>query len=66
MIPMPKVDINIHSLSSQGGALLPFAFCLRLWLPQPFAVVDGFVDVPQEPGLGVTLDEAVLERYRVG
>jgi L-alanine-DL-glutamate epimerase-like enolase superfamily enzyme len=33
---------------------------------EPFAVVDGFVDVPQEPGLGVTLDEAVLERYRVG
>ncbi len=32
---------------------------------EKFAVVDGFVAVPQEPGLGVTLDEAVLERYRV-
>jgi L-alanine-DL-glutamate epimerase-like enolase superfamily enzyme len=29
-------------------------------------VVDGYVAVPQEPGLGVTLDEEVLARYRMG
>jgi L-alanine-DL-glutamate epimerase-like enolase superfamily enzyme len=28
-------------------------------------VVDGMMDVPSEPGLGVTVDEALLERYRV-
>jgi L-rhamnonate dehydratase len=33
---------------------------------EKFAVVDGFVAVPQEPGLGVTLDEEVVARYRVG
>jgi L-alanine-DL-glutamate epimerase-like enolase superfamily enzyme len=32
---------------------------------QTFPVVDGYVEVPQEPGLGVELDEVVLERYRV-
>jgi L-alanine-DL-glutamate epimerase-like enolase superfamily enzyme len=29
-------------------------------------VIDGYVAVPQEPGLGVELDEAVIARYRVG
>lgn len=33
--------------------------------PTPFAAEDGFVAVPTEPGLGVTIDEAVLERYRI-
>jgi L-rhamnonate dehydratase len=28
-------------------------------------VVDGFVSVPQAPGLGVTLNEATVEKYRV-
>jgi L-rhamnonate dehydratase len=27
--------------------------------------VDGFIDLPPGPGLGVTLDEAILARYRV-
>jgi L-rhamnonate dehydratase len=33
---------------------------------ESFPVVDGFVAVPQEPGLGVTLDEEVVARYRMG
>ncbi|NJO82114.1 MAG: mandelate racemase/muconate lactonizing enzyme family protein [Blastochloris sp.] len=33
---------------------------------EPFTVLDGYVNVPQEPGLGVTLDEEVVARYRVG
>jgi L-rhamnonate dehydratase len=33
---------------------------------QAFPVVDGRVAVPQEPGLGVDLDEEVVARYRVG
>ena len=32
---------------------------------ETFPVVDGYVQVPQEPGLGVTLDEEVVARYRV-
>ncbi len=29
------------------------------------AVVDGQVAVPEGPGLGIDLDEDVIERYRV-
>lgn len=31
---------------------------------QNIRAVDGFVQVPQEPGLGVTLNEDTVERYR--
>ena len=30
-----------------------------------FTVVDGHLDVPDRPGLGVTVDEAFVEKYRV-
>jgi L-alanine-DL-glutamate epimerase-like enolase superfamily enzyme len=29
-------------------------------------VIDGQIGVPEEPGLGVELDEEVVARYRVG
>jgi len=32
---------------------------------QAFAVCDGYVSVPEEPGLGVELDEDVIARYLV-
>ena len=32
---------------------------------QKLAVVDGYVNVPEGPGLGIELDEEVVERYRV-
>lgn len=32
---------------------------------QTFPVVDGYVSVPEEPGRGVELDEAIVERYLV-
>lgn len=34
--------------------------------PQPFDQVDGFVAVPMGPGLGVDVDEAVVEKLCVG
>jgi L-alanine-DL-glutamate epimerase-like enolase superfamily enzyme len=30
-----------------------------------FPVVDGMIEIPERPGLGVTIDEAFVERYRV-
>lgn len=33
--------------------------------PQPFRQVDGHVAVPTEPGLGVEIDEAALQRFCV-
>ena len=32
---------------------------------EKFEVVDGYVHVPEEPGLGVTINEATLEKYLV-
>ena len=29
----------------------------------PFKIVDGCVNVPQDPGLGITIDESALERH---
>jgi L-alanine-DL-glutamate epimerase-like enolase superfamily enzyme len=34
-------------------------------LATPFRVEKGYIAVPTTPGLGVTLDEAALKRYRV-
>lgn len=31
----------------------------------PITVVDGYAAVPQEPGIGIEIDEAVVERYAV-
>jgi L-alanine-DL-glutamate epimerase-like enolase superfamily enzyme len=32
---------------------------------EDFPVVDGHIEIPDRPGLGVTIDEAFVERYRV-
>jgi L-alanine-DL-glutamate epimerase-like enolase superfamily enzyme len=34
-------------------------------IKEPFVMQDGFYNVPQKPGLGVTLDEDAVEKYRV-
>ena len=34
-------------------------------LQEPIKAQDGFVKLPEQPGLGVELDLAVVERYRV-
>lgn len=37
---------------------------LRTALAQePINAVDGYVDVPQAPGLGIEIDRNVLEQY---
>jgi L-alanine-DL-glutamate epimerase-like enolase superfamily enzyme len=33
--------------------------------PGAFPVVDGMIEIPDRPGLGVTIDEAFVDRYRV-
>jgi L-rhamnonate dehydratase len=69
-----KTGINIAA-SLHFVAALPnthyFEYCveqgaLRQTLTkQKFPVIDGDIGVPEEPGLGVELDEAVVEKYRV-
>jgi L-alanine-DL-glutamate epimerase-like enolase superfamily enzyme len=34
-------------------------------LKEPLKMVDGFLDVPCGPGLGVVVDEKLVERYRI-
>jgi L-rhamnonate dehydratase len=70
-----KTGVNIAA-SLHFVAALPnthyFEYCveqgaLRQTLTkQRFPVIDGDITVPEEPGLGVELDEAVVERFRVG
>lgn len=35
-------------------------------MQEPFQMKDGFYEVPTAPGLGVSLDEDAVDRYRVG
>ena len=56
-------------------AALPNAFVLeycvspspmrRSLTKQKFEAVDGIVKVPEEPGLGVDLDEDAIAKYRI-
>jgi len=34
-------------------------------LKHDFSVVDGCVQVPDEPGLGIELNEKILDKYRI-
>jgi L-alanine-DL-glutamate epimerase-like enolase superfamily enzyme len=70
-----KTGINIAA-SLHFVAALPnthyFEYCveqgaLRNSLTkQTFPVVNGDISVPEEPGLGVDLDEEIVAKYRVG
>ncbi len=69
-----KTGVNIAS-SLHFLAALPnshyFEYCVeqgalrQALTKQRFPVVDGQIGVPEEPGLGVELDEKVVEKYRV-
>src|SRR6185295_15491850 len=70
-----KTGVNIAA-SLHFVAALPnthyFEYCveqgaLRQTLTrQRFPVIDGEISVPEEPGLGIELDEDVVARFRVG
>ena len=34
-------------------------------IKEPFAMKDGLCDIPQKPGLGFTLDEDAVDKYRI-
>ena len=60
--------------ASHLGAVLshatwPAITCVNLYshqlLAKPIDVVGGYHRVPEEPGLGVTVDEAAVARYRI-
>ena len=52
----------------EADAMCEFYFCDLAASPMGDAIrsVDGFMAVPQGPGLGVEVDEQVIEKYRIG
>jgi len=38
---------------------------LRELCANPISLKNGFIDVPQGPGLGVEIEERTIQRYRV-
>jgi L-rhamnonate dehydratase len=65
-----SIAASLHFLAAVPDAFV-LEYCvedsplLNTLTRERFPLVDGFVGVPQEPGLGVTLDEKVVEKYRV-
>jgi len=62
---------GLHWLATRKSAFI-FEYCVeetpirRQLTKQDIKAVDGFVTVPEEPGLGVELNEEIVSRYRVG
>ena len=62
------IAASLHGLAAVPGGQV-FEYCmaespLRHELTrESFAVEDGFVAVPEDPGLGVTVDDEVIRRY---
>ncbi len=59
----------VHLGSVLSQAELPAITCHELWesdlLETRLDVKDGMIQVPESPGLGVTIDEEALKTYRV-
>lgn len=55
--------------ASPGGWILEYSLganpLLHELAEEKFTVSDGFIDVPDRPGLGVTVNEGFVERYAV-
>ncbi|MDE2997921.1 MAG: mandelate racemase/muconate lactonizing enzyme family protein [Gemmatimonadota bacterium] len=64
------IAASLHALAAVPGGEM-FEYCmsespLRHELThERFEVVDGYVAIPEGPGLGVTINEQTLEKYRV-
>lgn len=61
---------GLHWLANRKSAFI-FEYCveespIRMQLTkQDIKAIDGFVTVPEEPGLGVELNEEIVNRYRL-
>jgi L-alanine-DL-glutamate epimerase-like enolase superfamily enzyme len=64
------IAASLHALAAVPNGEI-FEYCMsdsplrQVLTKEKFEVVDGYVAVPQAPGLGVTIDEAVFDEYRV-
>ena len=59
----------VHLGSVLSHAQLPYITCHELWkhdlLKKRLKVEDGYIAVPDKPGLGIEVDEKAIEKYRV-
>ena len=59
----------VHLGAVLSHAHLPYITCSELWksdlLMTRLPVVDGYIQVPDAPGLGVEMDEKAIARFRV-
>ena len=61
---------NMHLIASiPNGSLIeldqnPYPFRDELLL-SPFHVVDGYIKLPDTPGLGIEINQAIIDKYRV-
>jgi len=64
-----KTAASLHFIASTSAVTLPLDSAYYAWedniVETPLEVVDGRLEVPTEPGLGVTVDEAKLDACRV-
>jgi L-alanine-DL-glutamate epimerase-like enolase superfamily enzyme len=62
---------SLHLMASRPDGdlveycLSPSPFMQQLVASQPALDQDGFLPVPETPGLGIELDQSIVERYRV-
>ena len=65
----PTTTLSLHLSAVLTHAQWPTITCHELYehslLAERMPVVGGYARVPEEPGLGIELDEDALERYRV-
>ncbi|HSQ04173.1 MAG TPA: mandelate racemase/muconate lactonizing enzyme family protein [Burkholderiales bacterium] len=59
---LPEVHVHLVGAIPNGLTVEYMPWSLRLFEETP-AVKDGYISVPQRPGLGLRFDEAALKRY---
>jgi L-alanine-DL-glutamate epimerase-like enolase superfamily enzyme len=64
-----KTAAMLHTVSSTAAFTLPSDTTYYAWseyiLEDPFEIVNGQIEVPDSPGLGVTVDENAVESLRI-
>ncbi len=67
-----RCGINQVFQAQQAAAFPGIEYCISVThmleddlVTEPFTMKDGFYEVPTKPGLGVSLDEAAVDKYRV-
>jgi len=65
-----KTAAMLHTVSSTPAFTLPSDTTYYAWsefiVDDPFEIVDGSIRVPDDPGLGVSVDETQVEALRIG